>query len=191
MKSLMSILMTTAIFALALIVGIAFAGIVTVADNIGGKYEIEEFEVGIKVFTDRDHTFKKIPDEYIGATYIRCPVKSVRETPKADIAVEIDSPSQVYILWYTEDKWEGAKPAPPTDWLKKDYKKTEDEVVWGPAGTDLKFNPWKSKTTFRPGEFHTYTTGNDCAYGIFVEEGSSVESSGKIATIWSQIKCIN
>jgi len=190
MKSLVSVLITAFIFSSAIMIGNTFAEVAKVSDNIGGIYEIEEFKVGIKVFTDRDHIFKKIPDKYVGATYVRCPVKSVRETPKVDIVIEIDSPSQVYILWYTEDKWEGAKPAPPTDWLKKDYEKTVDEVVWGPAGTDIKFNPWESKTAFRPGEFHTYTTGNDCAYGMFVEEVSAVELSDKIATIWSNIKRI-
>jgi hypothetical protein len=116
----------------------ALSEVVNVEDNVGGLYELEEFDEGIKVFTDRDHLFKTVPEKYVGATYIRCPVASVREKPEADIRVEIDTPSRIYILWYTEDKWEAAKPSPPTDWLKKDYEMTEDVVIWGP---DLGFNP--------------------------------------------------
>ena len=65
----------------------------------------------------------------------------------------------------------------------------DDELIWGPEGTDLGFNPWKSKTVFPAGEFHTYTTGNDCAYGIFVQEGQlSVEPSDKLPSVWAGIK---
>ena len=69
----------------------ALSEVVRVEDNVGGLYEIEEFDEGIKVFTDRDHLFNTVPEKYVGATYIRCPVASVREKPDADITVEIDS----------------------------------------------------------------------------------------------------
>lgn len=162
------------------------SAVVSVKDNVGGLYELEDFDEGIKVFTDRDHVFISIPEQFIGATYIRCPVKSVRETPDVEITVEIDTPSQVYILWYTEDRWEAANPAAPTDWLKKDYEKLDDVITWGP---NLGFNPWKSRVVFPAGEFKTYTTGNDCAYGIFVQESQlSVDPLNKLPWLWSSVK---
>ena len=187
MRHLISILVV--LLALTVVVAPASAKVVKVSDNVGGGYEVDEFKEEVKVFTDRDHIFNEVPAKYVGATYIRCPVSSVRGGPDVDITVEIDAPSQVYILWYHEDRWDVAgKPAGPTDWLEKDYEKTDDLVVWGP---DIKFTPWKSREVFLPGEFHTYATGNDCAYGIFLMEATApaaVHSASKLSTSWAEIK---
>ena len=98
MRCLTSIL--AVLFALSVVIAPASAKVVKASDNIGGKYEIGEFKEEVKVFTDKAHTFKEVPANYVGATYIACPVGSVRGPANVDITVALDAPSQVYILWY-------------------------------------------------------------------------------------------
>ena len=177
--------------AIAIMAVPAISEVTNVSDNVGGTYEISEFQVGVKAFTDRDHIIKEIPEKYLGATYIGCPVSSVRGAPDTDIKVEIDASSQVYILWYKQGEW--AKPHEPSDWLLKDYEEMkEDTVIWGPdGGQGYNFVPWKSKAILPPGEFHTFITGNDVAYGIFVIEAdtsSAVNAVGRTAALWGKIK---
>ncbi len=164
---------------------------VKVEDNAAGIYELEELDNEIKVFTDRDHIFKDVPEKYTDGSYtfIRCPVKSVRETPDVDIVFNLPVSCRVYILWYKQGEW--ANPHDPTDWLKEDYKLVEGDIfVWGPqGGADLNYEVWVSKDIFPPGEFHTYTSGNDCAYTVFVtEESQAVDSSGKLSTTWGSVR---
>jgi hypothetical protein len=178
---------------------LAFSGISTLADvievevedNTGAIYEIEQLNNEIKVFTDRDHIFKDIPAKYTDGSYtfIRCPVQSVREMPDIDITFDLPVSCRVYVLWYKQGDW--AKPHDPTDWLKEDYRTVEGDVfVWGPqGGADLNYEVWQSKEVCPPGEFHTYTSGNDCAYTVFITaESQAVDSSGKLLTTWGEIR---
>ena len=180
-------------FCLLVVFGIpALADIAQAKDNIEGLYEIEELTEGIKVYADRDHILKEVPEKYANGnyTYIRCSVRSVREVPDVDITFDLSVSCRVYVLWIREaHDWK----VDPTDWLKKDYQLVGGETfVWGPAeGASYDFEVWKSKTVFPPGEFHTYTSGNDSAYVIFVTaEAHAIESFGKLSTTWARIRSL-
>lgn len=191
MKVIYSIFLTLGVLAFSGIFALADLIEVVVDDDVGGLYEIEELDRGIKVFSDRDHILKEVPGKYTDGSYtfIRCPVKSVRETKDIDITFNLPVPCRVYILWYKQGDW--AKPHDPSDWLKKSYKEVEEDIfIWGAeGGQGYNYIVWQSKEVFPAGEFHTYSSDNDCAYTVFIkEEFQAVEAFDKSSVTWGHIK---
>ncbi|RKY04073.1 hypothetical protein DRP77_04825 [Candidatus Poribacteria bacterium] len=98
--------------------------VANIAAQSGREYQIEELEIGIPCYTDRDDVvIESIPSPLVGGLLLRTPDADARSVGDGFLSFDIDVPATVYVL--LDSRGDPEKGGAPPAWLTDNFTKAE------------------------------------------------------------------